>query len=440
MSHFTTNQINSLIAPNPGDVLSVTQLTRDIKERLEPAFNGIWVRGEISNLRQQSSGHAYFTVKDEGSQISAALFRRDAERVDFNLREGLQVLICGRVTVYEPRGQYQLIASILLEDGYGKLQRRFEELKSKLAAEGLFDAERKRPIPPFPKQIVVITSPTGAAIQDFISIIQRNNWPGAIRILPVRVQGQEAAPEIVEALQMANEKSLGDLIVVCRGGGSLEDLWPFNEEMVARAVAASRIPVISAVGHEIDFTLSDFAADRRAETPSAAAELIITGFNALLDRFHQARRLLNRLTDYKLQQYRQLLRLQQSRLQSRSPKHQLEMAWMRLDEISSLLVQQLSKVILNASRQMDKLQLRLARQDPQPKLELAAIRLKHLQQRLQNAGPEVAIKRGYIMLRSEDGQVISDLKDWPDKQTLEAQFRDGRMNVQKAGIPAKQST
>lgn len=433
MSHSPTSQTNSLIAPNPSEVLSVTQLTRDIKQRIEPAFNGIWVRGEISNLRRQSSGHTYFTVKDEGSQISAALFRRDAERLDFNLREGLQVLVCGRVTVYEPRGQYQLVATIVLEDGHGKLQRRFEELKSKLAAEGLFATERKRPIPPFPKQIVVITSPTGAAIKDFISIIQRNNWPGCIRILPVRVQGQEAAPEIVDALRLANEKALGDLIVVCRGGGSLEDLWPFNEEIVARAVAGSQIPVISGVGHEIDFTLSDFAADRRAETPSAAAELIITGFNALQERFHQAFRLLNRLTDYSLQRQRQSLMLQKSRLQSRSPQHQLEMAWMRLDELSSLLVQQLSKVTLNASRQMDKLQLRLARQDPQPKLDMAAVRLKHLQQRLRNAGPEAAIKRGYVMLRSEDGQVISDLGNWPDQQTLEAQFRDGRVKVKKAG-------
>jgi exodeoxyribonuclease VII large subunit len=253
------------------DIYTVTALTREIKSLLESTFPVVSLRGEISNLRQQQSGHVYFSLKDSGASISCVCFRNDANRLGVRLRDGLQIVGVGRVAVYEPRGNYQVIFRTIQEDGVGRLQQAFLELKQKLEAEGLFDKARKQPLPRLARTIAFVTSDSGAALRDFISILRRRDWQGRLIVIPARVQGQEAAPEIVRGIQLANAEQLCDLLVIGRGGGSLEDLWPFNEESVARAVAASAIPVISAVGHETDFTLSDFAADFRAETPSAAA-------------------------------------------------------------------------------------------------------------------------------------------------------------------------
>lgn len=256
-------------------IWTVSELTARIKEILETQFPAFWVEGEISNFRISSAGHAYFTLKDETAQLKAVLFKGKGRRVRFEPQDGLQVLAFGGLDLYAPRGEYQLVVELLEPKGLGALQLAFEQLKAKLAAEGLFDAERKRPLPRFPKKIGLVTSPGGAAIQDILQILSRRFADLHILIAPVRVQGEEAAGEIVAALQDLN--SLGDLdvIIVARGGGSLEDLWAFNEEAVARAIATSKVPVISAVGHETDVTVADFVADLRAPTPSGAAELVV---------------------------------------------------------------------------------------------------------------------------------------------------------------------
>ena len=256
-------------------ILTVTQLTIQIKGLLEGNFPDLWVEGEISNLSIPQSGHAYFTLKDEHSQIRSVLFRSSQRFLKFTLQHGMQVICRGRVSVYEQRGEYQLIVDYIEPKGVGALQMAFEQLKTKLEKEGLFDLDHKRPLPLLPQRIGIITSPTGAAIRDMLRVIKRRHPRMHILLYPVPVQGPEAAPAIVEAILYFNREQNVDVMIVGRGGGSLEDLWAFNEETVARAIYASAIPVISAVGHETDYTISDFVADLRAPTPSAAAEMVV---------------------------------------------------------------------------------------------------------------------------------------------------------------------
>lgn len=259
---------------HPRQILTVSELTLLVRDRLEQAFPDIWVEGEVSNLRAPSSGHLYFTLKDQTSQIRAVLFRAGAQRLRFALQEGLHVIVRGRLTVYEPRGEYQVVLEYLEPKGIGALQIAFEQLKEKLAREGLFDQSRKRPLPFLPRRVGLVTSKSGAAIRDILSVLRRRCPILGVLIYPVPVQGEGAAPRIAEAIRAMGASGMVDVMIVGRGGGSLEDLWCFNEEVVVRAIAASPVPVVSAVGHEIDFTLADFAADYRAPTPSAAAETV----------------------------------------------------------------------------------------------------------------------------------------------------------------------
>ena len=256
-------------------VLTVSELTHAVKDTLEGRFGGLWVEGEISNLRIHTSGHVYFTLKDEEAQVRAVLFRSRVRRVRFEPADGLHVLAFGRLDVYAVRGEYQLVCEVLEPKGLGALQLAFEQMKARLAAEGLFDAGRKRPLPTLPRRVGLVTSPTGAAVRDFLRVVTRRFAGLQVLVCPVRVQGETAAGEIAQALGTLNRRGDLDVIVLARGGGSLEDLWAFNEEAVARAIAASKIPVISAVGHETDVTIADFVADLRAPTPSAAAELVV---------------------------------------------------------------------------------------------------------------------------------------------------------------------
>ena len=278
-------------------MFTVSELTARIKRQVEDAFPAIWVEGEISNLREPSSGHAYFTLKDDLAQLRCVLFRGRGRRVRFALEDGLQVLVFGGLDVYAARGEYQLVVELMEPKGLGALQLAFDQLKRKLEAEGLFDPGRKRPLPHFPRTIGIVTSPTGAALRDMLHIIGRRFGGLRVLVAPVRVQGEGAAGEIVGALRNLDEVAGLDVVIVGRGGGSSEDLWAFNDERVARAIAASKVPVISAVGHETDFTMADFVADLRAPTPSGAAELVvreklavISALAELYDRLKQAMR------------------------------------------------------------------------------------------------------------------------------------------------------
>lgn len=269
---------------NEFNPVSVSQLTYHIKEILEHSFSTLVIEGEISNFRPAASGHWYFSLKDEHAVIQAVMFRGKNSQIDFIPKDGMQVLVTGTLSVYEKRGNYQIICTTMKQAGLGQILRALEERKQRLSAEGLFDPEKKRGIPLFPKRIVAITSPTGAAIRDILNVLKRRNLGASVTILPAAVQGNEAAPQLIKMLQLANTFAMGDVIILGRGGGSLEDLLPFSDESLVRAVAESELPVISAVGHEIDWCLCDYAADLRAPTPSAAAEVVTGHREELLSR------------------------------------------------------------------------------------------------------------------------------------------------------------
>jgi len=312
-------------------ILTVTQLTLQIKNLLEGTFPDVWVEGEISNLNVPQSGHAYFTLKDEQSQVRAVLFRSSQRFLKFTLQHGIRVICRGRVGVYEPRGEYQLVVDYVEPKGIGALQLAFEQLKTRLEKEGLFALEHKKPMPVLPMRIGIITSPTGAAIRDMLRVIKRRHPKMHILIYPVPVQGAEAAPAIVEGLRYFNRGRSVDVVIAGRGGGSLEDLWAFNEETVARAIHASAIPVISAVGHETDYTIADFAADLRAPTPSAAAEMVV-------EREDTIREGIRSLEARLVRSVKQTLELVRSRVRESvrligDPRRRLEQYSQRVDEL-----------------------------------------------------------------------------------------------------------
>jgi len=315
------------------DIYSVSRLNQEARLLLEQGFSRIWLGGELSNVSRPSSGHLYFTLKDARAQIRAAMFRSRNQTIRFRPEEGLQVLVRGRISLYEPRGDYQLIVDQMEEAGDGALRRAFEELKRKLDAEGLFDAARKQPLPALPSRIGVITSPSGAAVRDVMSVLRRRFPAIPVLIYPVPVQGKEAGGEIANAIRLASRRAECDVLILTRGGGSLEDLWPFNEEVVARAIHDCRVPLVSAVGHEIDFTIADFVADRRAATPSAAAEVVVPDQLEWLARLTQlSARLENRLRQLLSDDQRRMAWLEQ-RLQQLHPGQYLRQQAQRLDEL-----------------------------------------------------------------------------------------------------------
>jgi exodeoxyribonuclease VII large subunit len=328
----------------PPRIYTVSALTAEIKSILEQGFDFVWAEGEISNFASPSSGHYYMSLKDENAQIKAVMFKLQARYLKFIPEDGMRVIARGRISVYEPRGEYQIILDYLEPLGVGALAAAFEQVKKKLSLEGVFDEEKKRPIPFLPKRIAVITSPTGAAIGDFLRISYRRMPNLDVTIVPVRVQGDEAAGDIVEALEMVNRELDVDVIVLTRGGGSLEDLWPFNQEEVAYAIRRSIIPVVSAVGHEVDLTISDLAADLRAPTPSGAAELVVRekvslerDLRGLSSRLEIALHgIMHRIRD----------RVKNSSSRIRDPRRNLADTWLRLDEIYNRLVKT-GKICIN---------------------------------------------------------------------------------------------
>lgn len=443
--------MDDLLMPASEEVLDVTALTRLIKRQLEGRFAQVWVRGEISNLRRQSSGHIYFSLKDAGSQLPCALFARDAARQSFAIEDGMEVLLLGNISVYEPHGRYQLIAKVAIRSGEGRLQLEYERLKRKLAAEGLFRAERKRVLPPLPRRIAVITSPTGAALRDFLRILKRRDYRGEVMIFPARVQGKGAAKEVAAMLKHANASRGFDLVVLTRGGGSIEDLWAFNEEALARAVAASRLPVLSAIGHEIDHVLTDYAADVRAETPSGAAELISSLFIEACARFDEASDLMQAAAESALRQKDQRIDQLSARLRVIAPSRQVELLSMRIDDIENRLLRSVEARLGQSQKAIDALSRRVLQQHPKLRLELAQQRvatncfrlnraakqslqtrgeaLLYFNKRLENSSLKATLDRGYAILQTDDGRILPDKQSAESEKSIRARLRDGEIRL-----------
>jgi len=419
----------------PETVLTVSALTRSIRSLLEAEIGTVWVEGEISNLRVQSSGHQYFTLKDEGAQLSCVLFRGSAAKLTSPLRDGMQVQLHGEITVYEARGNYQMIVRTVQPKGLGSLQQRFEALKQKLAAEGLFATEWKKPIPRFPHCVALVTSPTGAAIRDMLNILTRRAPWLRIMVFPVRVQGQGAELEIAQAIGLLNRAEevglpVPDTIVVGRGGGSLEDLWNFNEEVVARAIFASEIPVISAVGHEIDFTISDFVADLRAPTPSAAAELLAPDVSELRRHLDALEKTLNFRVASTLEHHERVLDLTGRGALRSEPARLLREAEQAADDLESRFHGGWEDYWRHLEDHLSARQLLIERNHPVQhlaqaghRIELASHRLStlvlhHIQQGdervrsmrqlIKSLGPDAVLSRGFSLTTDPAGKLLTD--------------------------------
>lgn len=412
-----------------GRVQGVTEFTRRVKELLEGGIAPCWIRGEVSNLRAQASGHVYFSLKDAGAQLSCVLFRGDAARQSVVLRDGLAVLVYGEVSVYEARGQYQLIVRAVIDHGAGRLQLELEKLKQRLAAEGLFDVARKQAIPLLPRTIGFITSPTGAAVQDFIRILTRRGWTGRLVVLPAKVQGEGAAAELAAMLRTAEALKIFDLLVIGRGGGSIEDLWAFNEEPLVRAVAECGVPIISAVGHEIDTTLCDHAADVRAETPSGAAELISSHYLAATERLQQAAGGMVDALETAVAGATEKLDHARSRLRLLAPTAVIESNHLRLDDLGNRLDSALRAAVQLQREALGTARTRLAAVSPEKRVQQESHRLLGLWKRLESASPQSVLKRGYAIVRDETGKPVARAKGIKPGQALVNEFHDGKVRV-----------
>jgi len=417
-------------------VLSVWELTADIKRLLEKSVGAVWVSGEITNLRAQSSGHIYFTLKDAAAQLNCVLFSREKISQRELLADGQKVLLQGDVTVYEARGQYQLIVREVELQGVGALQIAFEKLKQKLAAEGLFAPERKRPLPEFPQRIGLVTSPTGAAIRDVLHVVQRRNPALEIILAPCRVQGDGAAKEIAVAIRTLNEfnSSLAtrhsplDLILVTRGGGALEDLWAFNEEVVARAIFESAVPIVSAVGHEIDFTIADFVADVRAATPSAAAEIITEDVFASREFVADAPLRLRLLARRKLERAIENFDSLAERLSRLHPRRRLDESLQRLDDLQSGLLRGLKSAARSRRLLLKNLAGRFCRANPSLTVKARREILRQLEKRLNSLGPEQVLSRGYsVTMDTATGKVLRDAAKVKAGQKLKTRLAKGEI-------------
>ncbi|EQB2597512.1 exodeoxyribonuclease VII large subunit [Aeromonas salmonicida] len=432
-------------------VFTVTRLNSAVRMILEQDLGLVWLTGELSNLAMPSSGHWYFSLKDLGAQVRCAMFKGNNRRVAFRPQDGMQVLVQARVSLYEPRGDYQLIIESMQPAGDGVLALRFEELKRRLGAEGLFDEGRKRPLPREPRAVGLVTSATGAALHDMLTVLKRRAPDLPVFIYPTQVQGSAAIGQIVAAIALANSRAEVDVLIVGRGGGSLEDLWCFNEEVVARAIANSAIPVISAVGHEVDVTISDFAADLRAPTPSAAAELVAPDQSARAQRLaHLWQRLVQAMNRHQTAARHGFVLLQK-RLDHQDPKRRLEQQSQRLDELSARLQQLLNQRLHQGERRLANLELRLQSKSPERLLaagkrrhqlaqerlhaliakrqDQASHRLAMLTARLDGVSPLATLGRGYSITRTQSGDVINRAAQVNAGQTLVTTLAEGHLQV-----------
>jgi exodeoxyribonuclease VII large subunit len=392
---------------SPRNPISISDLTATIRDLLEEGLGEVWVAGEISNFRAPGSGHLYFTLKDATATLAAVMFRPDAMRVGFALQDGQAVLVRGTITVYEARGQYQIQVAEVQSRGQGSLQQRFEELKRRLQTENLFALERKRPLPVFPETIGIVTSLQGAVLQDMLQILQRRAPGIRIHVRGVRVQGIGAAQEIAEAIGAFDAEKAIDLLIVARGGGSLEDLWAFNEEAVARALAACSLPTISAVGHETDFTIADFIADLRAPTPSAAAELLTRDWAEWREALGELHARLDRMTRLALTGHRRHLTQLASSYALREPRRVVRQWAQQLDDLRGKFHVAASAMIQTRQNALQLLQTRLASHHPMQELERRREHVVHLAARLRTLGPQATLDRGYALVLDEKGRPVS---------------------------------
>jgi exodeoxyribonuclease VII large subunit len=433
--------------PAASRIWPVGDLVAKVRDMVEREYRDVWVEGEISNFRPAPSGHIYFTLKDADAQLPVVLFRSQARLLRFRPEDGLHVLVRGRVSVYEQRGQMQLVAETMEPVGAGSLQLAFEQLKEKLKSEGLFDQARKRPLPPFPRTVGIVTSPTGAVIRDFLNIVARRHSGLNVLVCAVSVQGEFSAGEVEAALACLNGSGLVDVIVIARGGGSLEDLAPFNSERVARAIVASRLPVVSAIGHETDFTIADFAADLRAPTPSAAAELITAAQHDIAEHLARLNHRLERAVRFQILQTRQrLARVPASRAESRMATmlHRLEQ---RLDDLGFRMENAARRQIRTRQKAMAELSTLVMRHDPRRQLAqarghfescrtrldrtlertmvAARARLGALDAQLNSLSPLRVLDRGYALVLDEQGVLVRSVQQVTPGDSVTARLSDG---------------
>lgn len=431
-------------------IYTISELNQKIKKLLEDKYPFLWISGEISNFRIPSSGHCYFTLKDSRSQISSVLFRTQAASLAFRPKDGMSVVGFGRIAVYEPRGSYQIIFEYLEPKGIGNLQIAFEKLKRQLAAEGLFDEQAKSPLPALPTTIAIVTSPSGAAVRDFIQVAQRRFSNLPLKVVPVRVQGESAPREIIQALTWLNDIETCDVIVLARGGGSIEDLWAFNDEQVARTIFASRIPVVSAIGHETDFTIADFVADLRAPTPSAAAEMVVPSKAELQTRIDLLKRKLYVSTISILK----LLGKQMYGLHHRivHPKRRIQDWRMRQDDLSIRLTATINAALTRKKERVAFRREMMLQGMPAKKIAALRMRLDHLRQALTGEifyglqdrknflvknramldafNPLAILQRGYSITRSlPDRTIVRDTSAVKTDQQLEVVLANGKLQV-----------
>jgi exodeoxyribonuclease VII large subunit len=450
----TGHEIGALSAP-VREVYSVSRLNREVRALLERALRVVWVEGELSNFSQPASGHWYFTLKDREAQLRCAMFRMRNVLVGFTPRAGAQLLVRGRLSVYEARGEYQLIVEHLEEAGLGALKRNFERLKAKLAAEGLFALERKRPLPRFPRRVGVITSPTGAALHDILKIIARRYPPAAVLVYPTAVQGAAAVPALIAALTAASARAECDVLILARGGGSLEDLWAFNDERVARAVHACALPVVSGVGHEIDFTIADLVADARAPTPSAAAELVVPDRLACLEAIARASQRLG--AAMRREQRVGAVRLEAvgRRLSLAHPGVRLQQRLQRLDDLMRRLAGAARAGLHHDGRRLARSRARLLERSPRQLLserrgchealhtrldralreQLARCghRLALAQRALDAVSPLATLTRGFAIVTRADGTLLTDAAAAADGESIEARLARGILVARVTG-------
>ena len=394
-------------AEDRSEIWSITGITQAIRKSLQTQFPVVWIRGEISNLRSQASGHRYFCLKDESCQIKAVFFRGDATASSYLPKEGDDCLAFGEITVYEPRGEYQLRVRHLLQDGLGNLRLQFEKLKEKLLQEGVFDEKGKKDLPALAQTIAIITSPDGAALQDFLEILKRRNWTGTIWLVPSLVQGNEAAKQIIHGIEYASKIPDLDLLVLARGGGSIEDLWSFNDEQLVRAVANCSIPTISAIGHQTDFVLTDFAADFRAETPSAAAEWISSRYMEQINHLDQLQQKLIQIPQYYLSLISEKIAYLGAALEKLSPHARMDRYHQQLDDLEH------------------RLQISIRNH-----LQIKLDRLKALEQRLHANSLPAAMKRGFSYLSDNNGHLIRSVQELPSGKQIRAHLGDGSRVVE----------